>query len=80
MFAVAAVALTGCAGIATQPSLSSSNPSSPTASEAGYPIAMPVLMTGTNFAMSPQAEGQPASPHEGTQHKMNPDKPMQHEH
>jgi len=53
---VAAFALTGCAGVVTQPSLSHSNPANPNAPEASYPAAAPVLMNGTNFAMSPETE------------------------
>src|SRR5882724_513165 len=51
--------LVGCAQIAPPSKLSLSNPASPNAAEAGYPAAMPVLMTGNNYAMSPEGEQQP---------------------
>jgi hypothetical protein len=77
VFAAAALALTGCARMATQPGLPHSNPASPCASAASYPAATPVLMAGTNFAMGSQAEEQPApAAHPDMMH----DKSMQHEH
>ena len=51
--------LVGCAQIAPPSKLSLSDPASPNAAEAGYPAAMPVLMTGNNYAMAPEGEGQP---------------------
>jgi hypothetical protein len=48
--------LVGCVPIAPPSKLSLSNPASPNAAEAGYPAAMPVLMTGNNYAMSPEGE------------------------
>ncbi len=72
--AVAAVVLTGCASIVTQPSLTYSNPANPRASEASYPAATPVLMAGTNFAMCPAAEEQKMP----MDKSMPMDKPMKH--
>jgi hypothetical protein len=63
MVAAAALALTGCAGIVTQPNLSPSNPANPTASEASYPPATPILMAGTNFEMKAQGDEQPMPDH-----------------
>ena len=79
MMAVAALALTGCAGVVLPPSLSANSPASPEALEGSYPAAMPRLMTGTNFAMSPQADEQPTPGHgEMKMDKPTPDKPHDH--
>jgi hypothetical protein len=57
--AAVSLGLVGCAPIAPPSKLSLSNPASPNAAEAGYPAAMPVLMTGNNYAMSPEGEELP---------------------
>jgi hypothetical protein len=41
------------------PTASRSNPANPSAAAAGYPAAVPVLMTGNNYAMSPEGNAQP---------------------
>ena len=58
-FAAFSLGLVGCAQIAPPSKLSLSDPASPEAAEAIYPAAMPVLMTGTNYAMSPEGQEQP---------------------
>jgi hypothetical protein len=50
--------LTGCSPFKPPP-LSRSNPANPNAAEAPLPPAAPLLMTGNNYAMPPEVEGQP---------------------
>ena len=60
MFVFAALVMAaGCAAIPKGSEPASSSPASPHASEGGHPMAQAVLMVGTNYAMSPQAEAQP---------------------
>lgn len=56
-FSTIALAAAGCAAIPSHTQLSTSNPASLYASEAAFPAAQPILMTGENYAMAPQAEG-----------------------
>lgn len=69
----ALLAAAGCAAIpkGSEPALS--GPASPQSSEGGHPMAQVVLMAGTNYAMSPQAEAQPMDM--GTNMNMNMDMP-----
>lgn len=55
----ALMAAAGCAAIPKASERASSSPDSPQASEGGHPMAQAVLMAGTNYNMSPQAEAQP---------------------
>ena len=60
MFVLAALlAGAGCAAIPSGGKPASSSPASPQAPEGGHPLAQAVLMAGTNYAMSAQAEAQP---------------------
>jgi len=54
-----ALASAGCVALPTQPRLADSNPASPKAPEAVFRPATPLLMSGNNYAMSPEGEGQP---------------------
>ena len=63
--------LVGCAQIAPPSKLSLSNPASSNAAEAAYPAAMPVLITGNNYAMSPEGEEQPMKMDMPMERKMN---------
>ena len=76
------LASAGCMALPTQPRLADSNPASPNAPEAVFPPATPLLMSGNNYAMSPEGKGQPMEmnmqmdmPEHGTQ----PGKAPQHE-
>src|SRR5207244_400708 len=51
------LASAGCVALPTQPRLAASNPASPNAPEAAFPLAAPLLMTGNNYAMAPEGEG-----------------------
>ena len=46
-----------------QKSFSGSSPADPAAAESSFPRAMPLLMAGTNFAMSAQGDGQSMTNH-----------------
>lgn len=52
------LALTGCAQFNAPNRLASYNsPANPNAPDAAHPSAAPFLMTGNNYAMSPEADG-----------------------
>ena len=79
-FAALAIALAGCAPLAVQHHLSASNPGSPDAMEALYPMAVPVLMAGTNYAMAPEAEGEEMHHHEESSPQKRPAPSTQNPH
>src|SRR5437660_700592 len=55
---VLALVLAGCAPF-KQPPLSHSSPASPNAAETSSPAPVSFLMSGNNYAMAPEGEGQP---------------------
>jgi hypothetical protein len=88
--AALSLALAGCARISPPQTVSRINPANPNVAQAGYPAAVPVLMVGTNYAMSPQADAQPVSVPEHDSHQMKmpqheghdktSDQPAKHDH
>ena len=55
----AAIGATGCVNVPTQPHLEASNPASPRSPEAPFRTGVSFLAAGNNYAMPPEAEGQP---------------------
>jgi len=53
------LASAGCMALPPQPHLADSNPASPNAPEASFRPATAFLMSGNNYAMPPEGEGQP---------------------
>ena len=50
--------LAGCVPLTLQTRLSSTNPATASAEEGGYVAAAPSLMSGNNYALGPDAEGE----------------------
>ena len=81
-FALITLIAVGCAAIPTQTEVPSSNPANIHAAEAPFPGAVPLLMSGENYAMSPEADKQPMSTdmHKDHQHGQKPASPQEPQH
>ena len=79
LLAILSLSLAGCIPLPTQTRLSPTSPANPSAGDGTHPAAMPVLMTGNNYAMSAEAEGAEMNVGEHGGHGAQPMKMPQHE-